>query len=261
MNPVVLIQSLKQMWGIIKLDTKYGGKLPDKDSYSCTVKYSLPFEGAWTVVNGGVTQSDSHSWEIPTQRYAYDFIVIDVDGKSNWSEETRPESFYCYGKDILAPADGVVVEVGDGNPDSKITVDRKAACAGRDIRGNYILIQHTKDEYSLLAHLKQGSINVSVGQRVIRKDKIAKCGNSGNSSEPHLHFQLQAGVSFYSSPGLPIEFINISANSTPDYELLDSREILVENTNTYPPYISRGQSVSNIFVAREKYQFIDEIKT
>lgn len=248
MNPVVLIQSLKQMGGIIKIEAKYGGKLPNKDSYSCTVKYSLPFEGTWTVVNGGVTQSDSHSWEIPTQRYAYDFIVIDIDGKSYCGEETRPESFYCYGKDILAPADGVVMQVCDGNPDSKITVDRKATCAGKDIRGNYILIRHAKDEYSLLAHLKQGSIKVSVGQRVMRREKIAQCGNSGNSSEPHLHFQIQAGASFYSSPGLPVEFINISANSTPNYELFDSREILIKNTNTYPPYISRGQSVSNICV-------------
>ncbi len=246
MNPVILIQSLKQMGGIIKLEAKYEGKLPNKDSYSCAVKYSLPFEGTWTVVNGGVTQSDSHSWEIPTQRYAYDFIVVDIDGKSYCGEETRPESFYCYGKDILAPADGVVMEVGDGNPDSKITVDRKAACAGKDIRGNYILIQHAKDEYSLLAHLKPGSIKVSVGQHVMRREKVAQCGNSGNSSEPHLHFQIQAGASFYSSPGLPIEFINISANSTPNYELFDPRGILVENTNTYPPYISRGQSVSNI---------------
>ncbi|TYQ15204.1 UNVERIFIED_CONTAM: Membrane proteins related to metalloendopeptidases [Acetivibrio alkalicellulosi] len=246
MNPIVLIQSLKQMWGIIMLEYKYQGKLPNKDNYSCAVKYSLPFQGTWIVVNGGVTQNDSHSWEIPTQRYAYDFIILDINGKSFNGKETMPESFYCYGKDILAPADGVVTEVGNGNPDSKITVDRKATCAARDIRGNYVLIQHDKDEYSLLAHLKPDSIKVSVGQRVMRGEKIALCGNSGNSSEPHVHFQIQAGTSFYSSPGLPIEFNNLTVNSTPNYELFDDRKISIENTNTYPPYIARGQSVSNI---------------
>ena len=56
----------------------------------------------------------SHSWEIPTQRYAYDFVILDENGKSFCGEETEPSSFYCYGKDILAPADGVVAEIGTG---------------------------------------------------------------------------------------------------------------------------------------------------
>ncbi len=248
MNPSVLIQSIKQICGIIKLEYKRQGELPNKDNYSCAVNYSLPFNGEWTVVNGGVTQNDSHSWEIPTQRYAYDFIILDKSGKSFNGEETSPGSFYCYGKDILAPADGIVVEVGDGNPDSKITVDRKATCASSDIRGNYVLTQHGKGEYSLLAHLKPDSIKVSVSQHVSRGEKIAQCGNSGNSSEPHLHFHIQAGLSFYSSPGLPIEFNGLTVNSTENYELFDDRKASADSINSYPPYISRGQGVSNISV-------------
>lgn len=245
MNLFVFLQSLKQMWGIILLDSKYHGKLPDKDNYSGAVKYSLPFQGSWTVVNGGVTQKDSHSWDIQNQRYAYDFIIMDADGKSVNGDETLPESYYCYGKDILAPADGVVTEVNDGNPNSKITTDRKDSCAAHDLRGNYVLIRHEKEEYSLLAHLKPNSIIVSVGQQVARGEKIAQCGNAGNTSEPHLHFQIQAGTSFYSSPGLPIEFINLIVKPTPNYELFDDRKISTENANTYPPYITRGNSVSN----------------
>ena len=72
MNRAVLIQSLKQMWGIILLEYRYHGNLPDIE-YSPAVQYSLPFEGEWVVINGGVTKETSHSWEIPTQRYAYDF--------------------------------------------------------------------------------------------------------------------------------------------------------------------------------------------
>jgi hypothetical protein len=246
MNLSVLIQSLKQIWGIIALEYKYKGKLPDKDNYSGFNKYSLPFLGEWTVVNGGVTQKDSHSWDIPTQRYAYDFIILDEEGKSFYGEETMSQAFYCYGKDILAPADGIVIEIGDGQPDSRITADRKVICTAHDIRGNYIIIKHAEEEYSLLAHLKPGSIKVSVGQHVMRGHKIAQCGNSGNSSEPHLHFQIQAGKSFYSSPGIPIEFCNLSVKLSLNYEVFDDRKIPMEDISIYPPYISRGQSVSNI---------------
>ena len=70
MNGSVLIQSLKQLWGIIVLEYKYCGNLPSIESYHSQVKYALPFSGEWVVANGGVTEKNSHSWEIPTQRYA-----------------------------------------------------------------------------------------------------------------------------------------------------------------------------------------------
>ena len=143
MNRAVLIQSLKQMWEIILLEYRYHGNLPDIE-YCPAVQYSLPFEGEWVVINGGVTKETSHSWEIPTQRYAYDFLILDEKGSRFKGEETTPESFYCYGKDILSPAEGVIAEVGTECPDSKITKERKASCSGRDIRGNYILIQHAE---------------------------------------------------------------------------------------------------------------------
>lgn len=128
--------------------------------------YSLSFHGKWVVANGGVTKRTSHSWEVPTRRYAYDFIILDGDGISFTGEETEVRSFYCYGKEILAPADGMIAEVGKGNPDSKVTKNRAVSCDARDIRGNYILIRHLDHEYSLSAHLRPGSILVSVGQTV-----------------------------------------------------------------------------------------------
>lgn len=246
MNLTILKQSLKQMWGIIVLENKYHGNLPSIENYHCTVKYSLPFKEQWVVVNGGVTKEESHSWEIPTQRYAYDFIMLDEAGKSYSGDETLPTSFYCYGQDILAPADGVVVEIENGNHDSQITADRSVSCAARDIRGNYVIIRHAKNEYSLMAHLKPDSICVSVGKQVKRGEKIAQCGNTGNSSEPHLHFQIQAEKSFYLSPGLPIEFENIVAQKTPNYQNFDDRELPAENKITCPPYIMRGQKVGNV---------------
>ena len=171
MNGSVLIQSLKQLWGIIVLEYKYRGNLPSIESYHSQVKYALPFSGEWVVANGGVTEKNSHSWEIPTQRYAYDFVILDGAGSSFRGEETEAGSFYCYGRDILAPADGTVAEICTGNPDSRITKNRTASCNARDIRGNYVLICHSADEYSLLAHLKPDSIQVSVGQSIKRENR------------------------------------------------------------------------------------------
>ena len=116
----------------------------------------------------------------------------------------------------------------------------------RSIRGNYVLICHSDGEYSLLAHLKPDSIRVSVGQSIKRGEKIAECGNSGNTSEPHLHFQVQLGKSFYSSPGLPVEFENIKVKKTLNYEKFDDRYLKEYSENYYPPFIGVGQTVYNV---------------
>lgn len=245
MNGAVFFQSLKQLWGLVVLEHRYKGNFPDISDYRCDIKYSLPFHGRWVAVNGGAVQETSHSWEVPTQRYAYDFIILDEHGKSCRGDETSPSAFYCYGQDILAPADGKIAEVGNGHPDSVITPERSVSCVAKDIRGNYILIQHSEKEYSVLAHLKPGSIVVSEGDLIRRGEKIAECGNSGNSTEPHLHFHLQAGRSFYSSPGIPVEFEHIVVAPAPNYQCFDDREISEEHRNAYPPYITRGQEVCN----------------
>lgn len=241
----VLKQSLKQLWGMIVLEYKYNGRFPDTENFRSPNRYSLPFVGRWTVVNGGVTEKISHSWEIPTQRYAYDFLILDQNGKSCCGDETKPSSFYCYGKDILAPADGTIAEVGKGNPDSRITKKRIVSCDSHDIRGNYILIEHANQEYSLLAHLKPDSILVSVGQKVKCGEKIAQCGNSGNTTEPHLHFHIQQGKSFYTSPGLPIVFSDMIVDAVPGYENYDDRRLDEEGRKHFPPYIFAGQAVEN----------------
>ena len=74
--------------------------------------------------------------------------------------------------------------------------------------GNYILISHKNNEYSLLAHLEYSSINVSIGEKVHQGDLIGKCGNSGNSSEPHLHFQVMNSSKIDECVSLKIKFSN-----------------------------------------------------
>ncbi|HHV98889.1 MAG TPA: M23 family metallopeptidase [Clostridiaceae bacterium] len=244
-NPAVFLQSLKQLGGMMIVLIRYGSRIPGAEHYNGSVKYSLPFHGTWTVVNGGVEKATSHSWGIQTQRYAYDFLILDEEGHSFSGNRTNPENYYCYGKEILAPADGEVVEVKDKYPDSVILGNGQVDCAAKDIRGNYILIRHADKEYGLLAHLKPGSIRVKPGDIVKRGQHIADCGNSGYTSEPHLHFHVQDGRSFFISVGLPIQFTDITAHSAPGYASYDSR--------TIPPvsalnkrFIMRGQNVANI---------------
>ena len=183
--------------GLLYVNIKYRFKPPSKENYTCKVDYMLPFAGKWTIIEGGLEKKLSHTWEAISQRYAYDFIFQ--------GDETNLHSYICYEKEVLAAADGVVVKVSDEHPDSPITGD-SVFCDAWDIGGNHIVIKHADQEYSVSSHLAPNSISVKVGDRVRQGEVVAKCGNSGNSGEPHLHFQLQSGKSFFFSAGLPIEF-------------------------------------------------------
>lgn len=245
MNKALFFQTLRQMQGIIALERRYHGALPNTDSFRSPIDFSLPFAGEWTVVNGGVTQALSHSWDVPTQRYAYDFLILDAGGRSSRSDKLTPDAFYCYGQPVLAPADGIVAEVLDGAPDSRISRRRRVSCQAPDLRGNYVLLHHGGDLYTLLAHLRPHSIRVAVGQRVRRGDVLAACGNSGNSSEPHLHLQLQQGADFCTAPGLPMPFADIAAKRLENYARFDPRP-LPQTFAHFPPYIERGMTVRNL---------------
>lgn len=168
---------------------------------------SLPFDGSWTVVKGGVEKTSSHSWSIVAQRYAYDFYVTDDLGKSHRGAGRELEDYYAFGKAVLAPADGTVVEARDDIRDFPHPGAGWIDWRTRDFRGNFILIRHGERAYSLIAHLKQGSCQVNKGDRVQAGQIVGQCGNSGHSTEPHIHFHLQDHPNFYFASGLPIRFV------------------------------------------------------
>ena len=247
MNISNIWQRCKQALGAGYIFLRYKDKLPLPENYSCKVKYALPFEGLWTVVNGGVTRDFSHSWDTLTQRFAYDFLVIGEEGKTYRGKLEQPTNYLCYGLNILAPADGTVVHVESGCIDSIIDKEGNAHCNSRHICGNHIIIKHAKDEFSFLAHLMKGSIKVKTGDSVKQGQIIAKCGNTGVSTQPHLHFHLQNKRSFYTSLGLPVEFDGITAQPKENYHVFDSRKkqnTFMEISGT--KYIGRGQEVGNV---------------
>ena len=219
----VFFQILRQMLGIIKAENKQ--KTRSTDFLGSTCKYSLPFEGEWTVVNGGVSKEYSHSWDINSQRYAYDFVILDNEGRSYLGCQFDLHSYYCYEKDILAPGDGVVSCIGNSSKDSMVLGNGMTDPLINDLRGNYIIIKHDEFEYSLLAHLKPDSILVEVGQHIKRGEKIACCGNSGNTTEPHLHFQLQTEENWYDAIGVPISFEDVLVKAQENYEKFDIRSV------------------------------------
>ncbi|PCR90451.1 M23 family metallopeptidase [Natrinema ejinorense] len=233
LNPLIQWQGVKQIAGHGLTFLRYRLRLPDLDRFDQQVDYRLPVEGEWTVVNGGPTRDTSHSWGILAQRYAYDLVVTDDDGRSYEGSGDRPAEYHCFGEPIVAPADGVVVAASDGHRDYHRAggwLDPRQ----RDLRGNFLTIEHATGEYSVLAHLRNGSLEVSKGDRVERGERVARCGNSGNSSEPHLHFQLQDRPSFFRSMGLPIHFSNLRLREPDGEETVHERA-----------YIAAGQRVAS----------------
>ena len=225
-----LYQSLLQIAGLMYAIIKYNGKNIDSvDDYLPEIKYSLPFRGKWYVVNGGITQDTSHSWDILPQRFAYDFIVIDEQGNSYNGDKENLHSYYCYELDILAPADGEIIAIKNNFPDCRIMSNGQTDPNTPDIGGNRVTIKHSANEYSTICHLLLKSITVRVGQTVKRGDVIAKCGNSGNTTEPHVHFQIQNTYHFYSSIGLPVLFSNIKSEEQEKKGGYIYRGLLVEN--------------------------------
>jgi murein DD-endopeptidase MepM/ murein hydrolase activator NlpD len=174
--------------------------------YQTKTNLRLPFDGEWFVFWGGRTVEQNHHAASTDQRFAYDFVVVKND-VTHQGEGVANEDYYCFGLEILAPANGVVVVATDGVPDQTPGKLNPAQPAG-----NYVVLDHQNGEFSFLAHLQQGSVAVAEGDEVQTGEVLGRCGNSGNSSEPHLHYHLQTTAILFGGEGLPAQFQNYMAN-------------------------------------------------
>ncbi len=201
--PSMLRQSIRQMKG----DGLARQRAIDEPiSYQQRTRYRLPFDGTWYIINGGPDAQTSHSWDIIAQRYAYDFVISD-DALQRWrTDGKQSEDYLCYSAPILAPADGVITSVVDGVRDAPAPGTGWLDVFTRHFPGNAVTIRHAEGEYSFLAHLIPGSITVRMGDSVAAGQIIGCCGNSGHSTEPHLHFQVQDRADFFEAAGLPVQF-------------------------------------------------------
>ncbi len=175
--------------------------------YQTKTNLRLPFDGEWTVFWGGRTKEQNYHVIAADQRFAYDFVIT-RDGVSHHDDAKLNPNYYCWNAPIYAPAAGIVTESVDGIADNVPGEMNPAHAAG-----NHIVIDHGNGEYSVLAHFRNGTVVPKVGDRVTRGMLIGRCGNSGNSSEPHLHYHLQNGPKFGTgAEGLPAQFVDYIAD-------------------------------------------------
>lgn len=173
---------------------------PKNDRKFTKNTYEMPFLGEWYCFWGGTNPFQNYHYAYENQRYAYDFVK--QQNNSTYSDlPTRNGNYYAFGETVVAPCAGTVVVIEDSiadNPPSTMNEQQPA--------GNYIIIAHPHNEFSFIAHLEQNSLLVKVGDSVITGQPIARCGNSGNSSEPHIHFHVMDSADFMQAKSINIRY-------------------------------------------------------
>ncbi len=185
-------------------------------------KFILPFKGEWTVFWGGDTKELNYHVEYEAQKGAFDIVITDENGKSHNNNGERNEDYYAFEKELIAPCEAEVVLVVDGIKDNKPGEFNPIY-----IPGNTVILKTINGEYLFFAHFKQNSIVVKQGQKVKKGELLGLCGNSGNSSEPHLHFHLQNVEDMNKATGAKSYFEEIYVNGglKKDYSPIKNEKI------------------------------------
>lgn len=176
-------------------------RLPDIEM-PAAIQVRMPSDGAWLVFWGGETAFRNYHVGVQVQRTACD-IVIWQDGATATSGGSRNEDYWCFGQPLLAPVDGTVAAAVDSFPDIP---PQTAGDPTHHPAGNHIVIE-TEGGFVLLAHAQQGSVTVKEGDVVVAGDQIANVGNSGNTSEPHIHIHGQSVADMFDPSAMPIPLV------------------------------------------------------
>ena len=163
----------------------------------------LPSDLPMTVAWGGNSVESNYHAVTPDQRWAYDLVMAPYFSGS----ETLTD-YGCYGTPVLAPADGFVTLAVNDQPDE---MPGKSSNNIDNPGGNEVGIRLDETgTYLLIAHMRPGSVRVEAGDRVSEGQPIGECGNSGNTSEPHIHIHHQrqdpADFPIGFAEGLPLYF-------------------------------------------------------
>jgi hypothetical protein len=175
-------------------------------TYVTKTPLQLPFKGEWYVAWGGREHYQNKHVVAQDQRFAYDLMYAEA-GKLSTDTPAKPEDYFGFGKPIFSPAAGNIIVAVDSIEDNRLGVINSKLPAG-----NYVVIDHGNGEFSFLAHFKRGTVAVKEGSPVRAGDLLGQCGNSGQSTVPHLHYHLQTGKDYSKGDGLPILFHNYRTN-------------------------------------------------
>lgn len=186
------------------------------------IDLAYPFTGAWLIQNSPANRVPSHGTDRFATSYAIDFVPVDETGRSapftlgSLLRAEPADRFPGFGRPILAPADGRVVAAHDAEPDHRafrglpsvgyaLTQGQRVRAGWIALAGNHVLLD-AGTAIIALCHLRQGSLTVRIGDRVGRGEVVAHCGNSGNSTEPHLHLQALDTPQVERARAVPITF-------------------------------------------------------
>jgi murein DD-endopeptidase len=176
------------------------------------VAITSPLRGDhWLAANGPSNSSGHRRALIPIdghaaigQRFAIDWVRLRDDGKTYQGDEKDNKNYYAYGTEALAVADGVVTETKDGIPENIPGPESRAVPITLEtVGGNHVIIDIGGGHFAFYAHLQPGSLRVKLGDKVRRGQVVGLVGNSGNSTEPHLHFHMENATSPLGAEGLP----------------------------------------------------------
>src|SRR5277367_5966335 len=179
------------------------------------VEISSPLVGEdWVAANGPSNTSLHRRALIPinghayiSQRFAIDWAQIYPDRKTYKGNPSDNKNYRAYGAEIHAVTDGVVTQVGDGIPQNTPGAKSLAVPIPLEtVGGNHVIMEIGDGLFAFYAHMQPGSLRVKVGDKVTRGQVLGLLGNTGNSSEPHLHFQICSANSELGSEGLPYAF-------------------------------------------------------
>jgi murein DD-endopeptidase MepM/ murein hydrolase activator NlpD len=187
--------------------------------------FRFPLRGDW-FIGAGPTLHSHHRWGT-MEEFAYDIVKLGDKGKTYSGDGSKFSDYYAYGAPVLAAADGEVVETVNDVPEDLSAMRRpdeaqdayrkrlmqeqgKRLSGGvKAIVGNSVIIDHGSGEFSIYAHLQPGSVRVEKGQKVKVGDQIATLGSSGNSTEPHLHFQISDAPKAFSALSIPPQLVEV----------------------------------------------------
>lgn len=178
-------------------------QLSGKDAIAVNSPFTLEsymfHAGHNTLVNYHVAHS--------SQKHAFDMVLVHEGGRENNDDSSKAlKDYACFGAPLIAPVAGEIVNVVSDMIDQTI--------GGKQVpgkpEGNHVIIKMDDTHYAVLAHMKQNSAVVSIGDSVAVGQKLGECGNSGNTSEPHLHFQVQSKPDLFDKDSYtyPVKFNN-----------------------------------------------------
>lgn len=187
-----------------------------------TINLEYPFTGRWLVQNSPANRVPSHGTDLFASAYAIVFVPVDSAGRSarvTLGSLFRPEPagiFPGFGRPVLAPCDGLVVAAENTLSDHEayrgipsigyaLAQRQRLARGWRELAGNHILIRYDSCVVAL-CHLQQDSVLVAPGDQVHVGQHIAGCGNSGNSTEPHVHLQVVDRLPVNAAVAVPLAF-------------------------------------------------------